>query len=85
MVKYIKCIAEAWDILHRKHSLIIQSSFRRVGLSLPIDGSCDHALSVKNIPSDVLHIGDWAQDLEDTTIDGAETGDENVEFNLVAN
>jgi len=37
-------------------------------------------LSVKNMLSDVLQIGDWTQDL-DTTIDvGAETGDANVEF-----
>ena len=34
------------------------------------------------MPSDVLQIGDWTQDL-DTTIDvGAETGDENVEFTV---
>jgi len=64
----------------QKYSLVIQSSFRRVGLSLPIDGSCDHELSVKNMPFDVLQIGDWTQDL-DTTIDvGAVNGDENVEF-----
>jgi len=40
----------------------------------------DHELSVKNMPSDALQIGDWIQDL-DTTIDvGTETGDENVDF-----
>ncbi|KAF8423553.1 hypothetical protein EV426DRAFT_717374 [Tirmania nivea] len=76
----IKCVAEVWDILHRDHAFNIQSSFCKVGLSLPIDGNCDNELSVKNMPFEVLRVGDWRQDLN-TVIDvAAETEDENVDF-----
>ena len=33
-----------------------------VGMSLPVDGSCDHELKIKGISD--IEIGDWTQDLE---------------------
>ena len=42
----------------RRQSVI--EGFRVVGMSLPVDGSCDHELKVKGI-SDIA-IGDWTQD-----------------------
>ena len=34
-------------------------TFRKLGLTLPIDGSCDDELSVKGIEPALLQIGDW--------------------------
>ena len=37
------------------------STFRKLGLSLPIDGLCDDELSIKGIDSSLLGIGDWRE------------------------
>ena len=38
---------------------MVVNSFRKVGLSLPIDGSCDDELSVKGISKEEYRVGDW--------------------------
>lgn len=43
----------------REKSHIITSCFRRLGLALPIDGSCNSELSVKGLQG--LWVGDWNQ------------------------
>lgn len=58
-----KCVAEAWSSLHSHQSDIIIGTCRRLGISLPIEGSQDQQLSVKGIPSENLIIGDWQQEL----------------------
>ncbi|KAG0126951.1 hypothetical protein HOY82DRAFT_614237 [Tuber indicum] len=42
-----------------KHQELIAETFRKLGLTLPIDGSSDEELSVKGIDSSLLRIGDW--------------------------
>ncbi|KAG0127164.1 hypothetical protein HOY82DRAFT_613891 [Tuber indicum] len=55
------CLAEAWHAFCSTRRDIIVTSFRKVGLSLPIDRSCDLKLSIKGIlsESEGLVIGDW--------------------------
>ena len=65
-------------------------TFRKLGLTLPVDGSSDRELSVKGIDPSLLEIGDWRRhDLEDTRlteVDGlellrdGETVDVGIEF-----
>ena len=38
---------------------MVVNSFRKVGLSLPIDGSCDDELSVKGISHEDFRVGNW--------------------------
>jgi len=39
--------------------VLIVSTFRKLGLTLPLDGSCDEELAVKGISSNLLKIGSW--------------------------
>ena len=52
-----RCVAEAWQIFSTEKRDVIVNSFRKVGLSLPIDGSCDDKLSVKGISKDQFQVG----------------------------
>ena len=45
---------------HLEKGDIIWKVFRKVGLSLPVDGSCDHELDIKGFSG--LEIGDWHVD-----------------------
>jgi hypothetical protein len=54
-----RAVGEAWDRFCTTHEQLIISIFRKLGLTLPIDGSCDNELSVKGIDSSLLQIGDW--------------------------
>lgn len=53
------CLASAWETFCTNKRELIISSFRKVGLALPIDGSCDEELSIKGIPPEELIVGDW--------------------------
>lgn len=53
------CLADAWETFCTTKRELIVSSFRKVGLALPIDGSCDDELSIKGISSEDLRVGDW--------------------------
>ena len=55
------CVSKAFYDFHREKGDVIRRSFRKVGLTLPIDGSLDHELDIKGFMS--LEIGDWRQDL----------------------
>jgi hypothetical protein len=59
-----KWVAEAWEKLHKDHQDAIINTFRNVGLSLPIDGSQDHELSIRDLPNIV--VGDWTKVLKAT-------------------
>lgn len=53
------CLAQAWHTFCTTKREVIVSSFRKVGLSLPIDGSCVSELSIKGFSPEELLIGDW--------------------------
>lgn len=54
-----KCVGEAWELFCIKHQELIVTTFRKLGLTLPIDGSCDNELAIKGISKELLEIGDW--------------------------
>ena len=51
------CVGDAYYAFHLEKGDIIRQVFRKVGLSLPIDGSCDAELDIKGFSG--LQIGDW--------------------------
>ncbi|RPA91909.1 hypothetical protein L873DRAFT_1848016 [Choiromyces venosus 120613-1] len=51
---------EEWNKAQSQRKIIIQS-FRDTGISLPVDGSCDHELKIKGFSSGELVLGDWAR------------------------
>ena len=74
------CVGEAFNQFHSSKSHVIKNSFRKLGLSLPIDGSQDHELDIKGFTS--IDIGNWKEDLVslDDRADVREEGDDNVAF-----
>jgi len=56
------CVGKAFYEFHAERREVIQRSFQKVGLTLPIDGSLDHELDVKGFIG--LEVGDWRRDLE---------------------
>jgi len=74
------CIGKAFDQFHSTKSHLISTSFRKLGLSLPIDGSSDHELDIKGFSE--LEIGDWTQDLSllDDRVDVGNEEDHDIEF-----
>ena len=54
-----QAVGEAWDQFTPKYQEQVVEIFRKLGLTLPIDGSCDNELSVKGIEPALLQIGDW--------------------------
>jgi len=74
------CVGNAFDQFHSTKSHLISTSFRKLGLSLPIDGSSDHELDIKGFPQ--LEIGNWREDLslQDDRADVGTEGDDDIEF-----
>lgn len=61
-ILFTKCIGKAWKLFCTKHQELIVTTFRKLGLTLLIDGFCDHKLlSIKGMPNlkDLVEIGDW--------------------------
>jgi len=52
------CVGQAWETFCNTRSSVIVDIFRQLGLSLPVDASCDSELTVKGIPSEQLVISD---------------------------
>ena len=73
-------VGKAFYQFHEEKSALIRTSFRKVGLSLPIDGSSDHELDIKGFEN--LEIGNWEEDLEslDDGDDVPIEGDEEIEL-----
>ncbi|RPA93736.1 hypothetical protein L873DRAFT_1703897, partial [Choiromyces venosus 120613-1] len=67
-----QAVGHAWDQFCLKHQELIVETFRKLGLTLPIDGSLDEELSVKGIDSSLLRIGDWRY--HEHTMASQETG-----------
>lgn len=75
------CAGDAYYKFHSEKSKIISQAFRKVGLSLPPDGSCDSELDIKGFTG--LEIGDWQEaDNQDLFADIEQSYDnhEGIEF-----
>jgi hypothetical protein len=52
-----RCVGKAWEQFYITRQEVVVQSFRKLGLSLPIDGSCDAELSIKGLDPEVLRSG----------------------------
>jgi hypothetical protein len=52
-----KWVGQAWEDMHVKDSDMIQKAFVQVGLGLPVDGSQDHEIKIKDFPG--VQVGNW--------------------------
>jgi hypothetical protein len=52
-----RCVGKAWQQFSITRQEVVVQSFRKLGLSLPIDGSCDAELSIKGLDPEVLRSG----------------------------
>ena len=52
-----QCVGEAWEQFNREKREVVVRSFRCLGISLPIDGSCDDEISIKGLDTTVLAQG----------------------------
>jgi hypothetical protein len=50
-------VAQAWEDLYQYDSDLIRQTFIDLGLSLPIDGSRDHEIKIKDLPG--IQVGNW--------------------------
>lgn len=74
-----------------RHQELVVQTFRKLGLTLPIDGSSDEELSVKGIDSSLVQIGDWRRaeytsttlGEEDRSLASSETGPGDLEIEFV--
>lgn len=69
------CVGDAWYEFCIEKQDLVKRIFRKVGLSLPIDGSADHELDIKGFQQ--INIGDWKQTAgsdDDNTRVGIEFG-----------
>jgi hypothetical protein len=53
----VSWVAQAWEDLHKYDNHLIQQTFIDLGLSLPIDGSRDNEIKIKDLPG--IQVGDW--------------------------
>jgi len=53
-------VGDTFYKFHLEKGDLIRKVFRKVGLSLPVDGSCDRELHIKRFSG--LEIGDWHTD-----------------------
>lgn len=49
-----KWVGQAWQELHIEKNELICQTFRKLGLSLAVDGSEDRELSIKDLPGIVV-------------------------------
>ena len=52
-----KWVGQAWEDMHTEDSDMIRQAFQQVGLGLPIDGSRDHEIKIKDFPD--VQVGNW--------------------------
>src|ERR1700722_6190252 len=50
-------VGGAWEDIHTEDSDMIRQAFVQVGLGLPIDGSRDHEIKIKDFPD--VQVGNW--------------------------
>jgi len=84
-------VGEAWETFSQERVEVIRHSFRVVGLSLPMDGSKDLALSIKGLANDFLveglkewrigeNVDDDGEDVEDLEEAVDVSPDEEINF-----
>lgn len=61
------CVGDAWYQFCVEKQDLVTSVFRKVGLSLPIDGSADHELDIKGFAG--IAIGDWKSPNDELDLD----------------
>ncbi|KAG0128146.1 hypothetical protein HOY82DRAFT_541516 [Tuber indicum] len=54
-------VGQAWERFTETHKELVVTTFRKLGLTLPIDGSYDSELSIKGIDPSLLKIGNWEE------------------------
>src|SRR5712671_4536918 len=52
-----KWVGQAWDDIHAEDGDMIRRAFKQVGLGLPIDGSHDHEIKIKDFLE--VEVGNW--------------------------
>jgi hypothetical protein len=52
-----KWVGQAWEDMHAEDGDMIRQAFVQVGLGLPIDGSRDHEIKIKDFPN--VQVGNW--------------------------
>jgi len=52
-----KWVGQAWEEMHQEDGDMIRQAFEQVGLGLPVDGSQDHKIKIKDFPK--VQVGDW--------------------------
>ncbi|RPA95569.1 DDE-domain-containing protein [Choiromyces venosus 120613-1] len=76
------CVGDAFYKFHQEKAEIIWRVFRKVGLSLPIDGSADIELDIKGFTG--LTIGNWRENFNSEhdmeTIGEGEDNNEDIEY-----
>jgi len=72
-------VGEAWQRFSQEHAHVVRRAFKATGLALPIDGSRDSEISVKDLDSSLLiaGLGDWREGGL-TTNNEEEVGEEEV-------
>ncbi|KAG0125363.1 hypothetical protein HOY82DRAFT_543191 [Tuber indicum] len=79
------CVGDAFYKFHLEKGDIIRRVFRKVGLSLPVDGRSDSELDIKGFSG--LDIGDWHEGdrVVDDTENISEDNDNNDTIEFVHN
>jgi hypothetical protein len=73
-------VGEAWEQFNREKREVVVRSFRCLGISLPIDGSCDNEISIKGLDTTVLAEGLKNWELTPNSVDSsAESTSDNPE------
>jgi hypothetical protein len=52
-----KWVGQAWEEMHQEDGDMIRQAFEQVGLGLPVDGSQDQKIKIKDFPE--VQVGDW--------------------------
>jgi hypothetical protein len=52
-----KWVGQAWEDMHAEDSEMLRQAFEQVGLGLPIDGSQDHKIKIKDFLG--VEVGNW--------------------------
>ena len=50
-------VGQAWKQFYEEHSDTVQKTFCQLGLSLPVDGSQDQDIHIRNLSG--IEVGDW--------------------------
>jgi len=77
------CVGDAFYQFHQEKGEIIRRAFRKVGLSLPVDGSSDSELDIKGFHG--LQIGNWEEEImePDERADISIENDQNEDIEFV--